>query len=211
MLLVVTLSSGMLDLVSFLDLGQVFVSAMTGNMIFLGVGMTGQGELLPPALSLASYAVGAIFGGRLAFPTITHRGQLLLLGTAIHAAVVGIAALVATRHGLADAGPRNLVLVLLAFSMGWQYSVVLRLKVPDVTTTVVTTTITRLFGQASGPRARKRRSLMIGTLLCGALLAGLLRWLLGPPAPLWAAGLLLAACSSSVYLALGRPGAEGWR
>ncbi|SEU24410.1 DUF1275 family protein [Nonomuraea wenchangensis] len=57
--------------------------------------------------------------------------------------MVGVTAVLVTFYGLERAVMRNLALVLLAFSMGWQYALVLRLKVADVTTTVVTTTLTR--------------------------------------------------------------------
>ncbi|MGI5272468.1 YoaK family protein [Nonomuraea sp. CA-218870] len=211
LLLLITVSSGMLDTVSFFDLGNVFVAAMTGNLVFLGIGMIGLGAFSPAALSLSSYAVGAICGGRLAFLKVTDRGLLLLLGTTAHAVVVMIAALLVTCYGMEEALVRNVVLVLLALSMGWQYSLVLRLKVPDLTTTVVTTTITRLFGQPSPYDTQRRRVLMIGSLLCGVLIAALLRRLFGPPAPLWAAGFILATCASLVYFALRRPDAREWR
>ncbi|GAA3940814.1 hypothetical protein GCM10023085_22850 [Actinomadura viridis] len=210
LLLIITLSTGMIDTVSYLELGQVFVAAMTGNLIFLGLGLTGLGPLPAPSVSILAYAVGAACGGRVAFSTLSRRSRLLAWGTASHAGLVGVAALLLTLYGFDAPWPRHAVLALLALSMGWQYAIVRRLKVPDVTTTVVTTTITRLFGEISGRETQRRRLLMIGTLLCGVLLSGLLRRTLGPVSPLWASGVLLGVCSVMTYLAARRPGAERW-
>ncbi|MFF5257813.1 YoaK family protein [Actinomadura viridis] len=210
MLLIITLSTGMIDTVSYLELGQVFVAAMTGNLIFLGLGLTGLGPLLAPSVSILAYAVGAACGGRVAFSRVPRRAILLAWGTASHAGLVGVAALLLTLYGFGAPWPRHAVLASLALSMGWQYAIVRRLKVPDVTTTVVTTTITTLFGEIAGPERQRRRLLMIGTLLCGVLLSGLLRRTLGPVSPLWASGGLLAVCSVLTYVAARRPGAEQW-
>ena len=49
MLIVLTLLTGVVDAVSYLELGHVFVANMTGNVVFLGFAIAGA-----PGLSVAS-------------------------------------------------------------------------------------------------------------------------------------------------------------
>ena len=211
LLLLLTVSTGMIDATSFLGLGGVFSAAMSGNIILLGMGITGGGTLLPAALALSTYSVGAVCGGRMFLPGDTHRGILLAGGTAIHAVLVFVAALISLRYGFSSTPVDRLMLCLLAFSMGWQYSIIRRLKVPDLTTTVVTTTLTGLFGESTGYDKQHRRIMTIGMLLLGALAGGLLWRLELRTAPIWAAGGILTGCAAAAYVAARRPGSQSWR
>ena len=64
-LLILTLTSGLIDAVSYLGLGHVFTANMTGNIVLLGFGLAGAGGLpvLAPVVSLLSFLVGAAAGG----------------------------------------------------------------------------------------------------------------------------------------------------
>ncbi|MDA0637458.1 YoaK family protein [Nonomuraea sp. MCN248] len=210
LLLLLTVSTGMIDAVSFLGLGGVFAAAMSGNVILFGIGIAGGGTLLSAALSLTAYSVGAACGGRMFLRGDPHRGILLAGGTAIHAALVFTAALIGLRYGLSSTPLNRLILGMLAFSMGWQYSIIRRLKVPDLTTTVVTTTLTGLFGESTGYDKQHRRIMMIGMLLLGALTGGLLWRLELRTAPMWVAGAILTGCAAAAYVAARRPGSQSW-
>src|SRR5689334_204404 len=67
-LLVLTLTTGLVDAVSYLGLGRVFTANMTGNIVLLGFGIAGSGGLpvVAPLVSLAAFLVGAAGGGILA-------------------------------------------------------------------------------------------------------------------------------------------------
>ncbi len=206
-------TTGMIDATSFLTLGHVFVAAMTGNIIILGLGLAGLGTALSSALSLLSFAAGAGCGGHVVLPRLAHRhrGLLLAAGTAVQAVLVCGAAVLASRYGLAGPGVRRPVIAILAFSLGWGYAIVRRLNVPGLNTTVVTTTLTSLFAESVVPGGLDRRLISICALLAGALSSGLLHRALGPPAPLWTAVLVLTGCTVTAYAATRRPGAERWR
>jgi uncharacterized membrane protein YoaK (UPF0700 family) len=100
---------------------------------------------------------------------------------------------------------------LLALALGGQNAVVRRLAVPDLTTTVLTLTVTGLVADTTTQSVRGRRLISVLAMLAGALTGGvLLRWV-ALAAPLWLAAVLLVACASSAYLAVGRPQSQTWR
>src|SRR3989440_11751603 len=70
-LLVMTFSTGLVDAVSYLGLGQVFTANMTGNIVLLGFGIAGSGGLpvVAPLVSLWAFLVGSAVGGVLAVTT----------------------------------------------------------------------------------------------------------------------------------------------
>jgi len=145
LLLVLTVVTGLVDAVSFLKLGHVFVANMTGNVVFLGFAVAGAAYFSVPASLTAIFAflAGAVVGGRLGSRAGNHRGRFLALATYLQIAVIG-AALVAS---MASADPdgdatQYALIVLLALAMGLQNATARRLGVPDLTTTVLTLTLT---------------------------------------------------------------------
>ncbi|MFD9408164.1 YoaK family protein [Streptomyces sp. NPDC059989] len=182
LLLVLTFASGLVDAVSFLGLGRVFVANMTGNVVFLGFALAGSGGLSAPAsaTALAAFLGGALAGGR--WRRAARPAGLFGPLVAGQAVLVGVA-LVALGWDLG----RYAVLVPLAAGMGLQNAVVHRLGVPDLTTTVVTRTLTGLAADPWGP-ATVRRGLSVAILACGALVGGLLH---SGPGPGWVLGAVL--------------------
>ncbi|MFJ7154354.1 YoaK family protein [Streptomyces sp. NPDC101118] len=168
LLLVLTFASGLVDAVSFLGLGQVFVANMTGNVVFLGLAVAGVGGLSAagPAAALAAFLVGAVAAGR--WPRAAAGGRLPALLVAVEAVLAGVA----LGCQVSGAG-RYAVLVPLAVGMGLQNGMVRRLDVPDLTTTVVTRTLTGLAG-ARGRAAAVRRAVSVAVLFLGAATGGLL-------------------------------------
>ena len=67
MLIALTLLTGLVDAVSYLKLGHVFVANMTGNVVFLGFAIAGAGGLSVTAslIALGSFLIGALGGGQL--------------------------------------------------------------------------------------------------------------------------------------------------
>src|SRR4051795_5502922 len=67
-LLLLTFGTGMIDAISVLVLGHVFVANMTGNIIFLGFWFAPHTvvDITAALVAFVSFVTGAILGGRLA-------------------------------------------------------------------------------------------------------------------------------------------------
>ena len=130
-LLVLTFATGIVDAISFLGLGHVFVA----NMLLVALAL--EATLVVVAIPLS---VGASGDGASA------RGDV--------------------------------VIAVLAVAMGIRNAAVRRLRVPDITTTILTMTLTGLvaespLGRGSGARQGRRAGALVGMFL-GALVGGLL-------------------------------------
>src|SRR3954464_5023938 len=79
LMLVLTVVTGVVDAVSILSLGRVFVANMTGNVVFVGFAVAGaSGFSLSASLSaLAGFLFGAAIGGVAVERLGSHRGRLL--------------------------------------------------------------------------------------------------------------------------------------
>jgi len=175
-----TVVSGFLDAVSFLGLGHVFIANMTGNVVLVGFAAAGApGFSVTASLcALGFFLGGAVMGGRIAQRVRPHRTLMLLVMT-MEAAFTTAAAVIAGAVPAIDAGwPRFTVIALLAFAVGLRNAAVRRLRVPDMTTTVLTTTLTGLASDSSlaggtNPNASNRITSVVsqfGGALVGALL-----------------------------------------
>ena len=157
-LMVLTVTTGVIDAVSFVGLGHVFTANMTGNVVFIGFALAGAQELsLERSLvALAAFAAGALAGGLLTNRSARPPAQLLVMAAAGEAAFLAIAAAV----GFGQAIPPSWsvahgLIVLTAIAMGLRNAIVRKLAVADVTTTVLTLTITGLAADSPiGPRCR---------------------------------------------------------
>ena len=71
--------TGLVDAVSYLALGRVFVANMTGNVVFLGFAAVGYGDfsVLASLAAILAFLLGAVAGGRFASWLGAHRGKLL--------------------------------------------------------------------------------------------------------------------------------------
>ncbi|MFI2642324.1 YoaK family protein [Streptomyces sp. NPDC018610] len=181
LMLVLTVVTGLVDAVSYLALGHVFVANMTGNVVFLGFALAGAEGLSAVAsvVSLASFLLGALAGGRLGSRYAGHRGRLLRAATAVQVPLMAVAAAAAaSAGGDVGTGVRYALIVLLGLAMGLQNAVARRLGVPDLTTTVLTLTLTGLAADSApaggaGPRPG-RRTLSVLAMFLGALGGALL-------------------------------------
>jgi len=175
LLLILTFATGLVDAVSYLALGHVFVANMTGNVVFLGFAMAGAQDFSVPAAlaALAAFLAGALLGGSLGSRTGHHRGRLLAFGITAEVLLVGAALVLASCVADREAPlVRYGLVVLLALAMGLQNAVARRLAVPDMTTTVLTLTLTGLAADSAivggnNPRPARRLAATI-TMLLGA-------------------------------------------
>jgi uncharacterized membrane protein YoaK (UPF0700 family) len=208
-----TVVTGLVDAFSYLSLGHVFVANMTGNVVFLGFGLTGIGGIAITAslVAILAFALGAAVGGRWAVRRSPHRGHLLVAAATVEAVLVAAAALVAEAAGVKGTAVALVLVSLLAVAMGGQNAIARRLSVPDRTTTVLTLTVTGLVADNTPWSVRFRRLEPVVAMLGGALAGGLLlRWV-GHPAPLWVAAALLVCCAVIALAATRRPESDVWR
>jgi uncharacterized membrane protein YoaK (UPF0700 family) len=198
MLVSLTLLTGLVDAVSYIELGHVFVANMTGNVVFLGFAIAGAKGLSIAAslVALGSFLVGAFAGGSLGARMGAHRGRLLRASVSVEVVLVAAALAVAlVGDDPVNKGTQYALIPLLALAMGVQNSSARRLGVPDLTTTVLTLTLTGIAADAAdGARAKLgRRLVAVTAMFVGALVGGLLAVNVSVAAPLVCAlGLLVA-------------------
>src|SRR5438876_12016590 len=143
LLFVLTIVTGLVDAVSYLKLGHVFVANMTGNVVFLGFAVAGAPDFSIPAslIAIAAFLVGALTGGRLGSSMAEHRSRLVAIAMLVKLALLGAAFVVSLAMSDGNPGQYGLI-VLLALAMGLQNATARFLAVPDLTTTVLTLTLT---------------------------------------------------------------------
>lgn len=196
-LLALTLVTGLVDAVSVLRLGRVFVANMTGNVVFVGFALARAPgfSLVASLIALAGFLVGAGAGGWLVNRLVPDRGRLLQVTAGIELVLFLVATVVAfLALGRASAAIYALA-ALLAPAMGFQNTTARRLAVPDATTTVLTMTLTGIAADLrSGQRgiAVVRRLLSIAVMLAGAILGAWLVLSGHPAVPLLIATVLAA-------------------
>jgi uncharacterized membrane protein YoaK (UPF0700 family) len=180
-LLALTMTTGFVDAVSYLGLGHVFTANMTGNVVLLGFGLANAGGLpvLAPLISLLAFLLGAGVGGRIA-TSVAGRRQPHHLGVAlaVEALLLGCAAVLAAVLTVTIGSPSAYAIVaLVAVAMGVRNATVRKLAVPDLTTTVLTLTLTGLVADpaAGTPKNSRRRAGAVAALLLGALVGALLQ------------------------------------
>lgn len=174
---VLTLTTGAVDAVSFLRLGKVFSSVITGNMALLGVAVgSGNAALaVSGGVALAGYAAGVIAGALIA--GVPAAGQPIWPGRATAALMAETVVLALFSAGWVAAGghpsgvPQNTLLLFAAVAMGMQSTAVRRLG--PLSTTYLTSTLTGVV-MALALRQRPgegRRSLgILAAFLAGAVI-----------------------------------------
>jgi uncharacterized membrane protein YoaK (UPF0700 family) len=240
LLLLLTVVTGVVDAVSILALGRVFVANMTGNVVFAAFAVAGApGFSLGSSLfALAGFLIGAYAGGLMIARTGQDRGALLRAGSLAELALAAVALVIAAATGYPGASTGTLHLtgdafapavtdvlaLLLATALGVQNAVARRLAVPDLTTTVLTMTLTgvgadlRAVRRGTGPEGAgkqasrltlTRRLLAVATMVVGAVAGALLALHVSPLSGLCLATSLLAVVAVATVAATRRP--APWR
>jgi uncharacterized membrane protein YoaK (UPF0700 family) len=162
-LVVLTVTTGLVDAVSVLGLGRVFTANMTGNVVFLGfaaVGVPGF-SITRAVAALAGFVVGALLGGYLgvAMAGVTRRRWLLTVAV-VEAGLFFVATWVAIGYDMVAFTPvptLYALIILTAVAMGLRTATVRRLAVPDLTTTVLTMTLTGIAADSAFAGGRNPR------------------------------------------------------
>jgi uncharacterized membrane protein YoaK (UPF0700 family) len=181
LLFALTFVTGLIDAVSFFRFDHVFVANMTGNVVFLAFGIVDAREfsVVASSMALIAFLAGALAGGKLGSSSGSDRWQHLTLALSIDLFIFGaVAAGTAVFSDANDARIHYTVIALLAFAMGLQNATARRLAVPDLTTTVVTLTLTGLAADSrwaggGNPRPLTRIAAVV-TMFTGALVGATL-------------------------------------
>jgi len=208
----ITAAAGWLDALAFLHLGKVFNSIMTGNVVFLGLGIgNGNGGLvLRAGVALTAFAFGAFAGAQIVGPNLTTGAAAQRLpralpiegGLLIAFAVLWLAIGSPADHPV----PQVVLLGIGAIAMGVQAAIAIALKVPNIATVALTGTIAQL-GAFAGWRRRDDaipRDVPSPALMATLILTYLLGALIVALAPDWP----VLALGPVVLLGLGT---IGWR
>jgi uncharacterized membrane protein YoaK (UPF0700 family) len=181
LLVLMTLVTGLVDAFSYLVLGHVFVANMTANVVLLGFALVGASgfSIAASLAAIAAFGVGALVGGKVGSRFARNRGQLFSTAAAIQAVfLVSGVVLAALSTNPLTAGVRYSVIVVLAIAMGIQNAGARKLAVPDLTTTVLTMTITGVAADShvAGGQGSKaaRRLIAVAAMLLGAVIGATL-------------------------------------
>jgi len=200
-LLLLTFSTGLVDAISVLVLGHVFVANMTGNVIFLGFWFAPRTvvDMTAALVAFVSFVMGAILGGRLS--RHLDRDVRRWLTVALGIEVVTLATLsILSGMGVLDYHDNTKLILIagLALTFGSQAATARQFGIQELSTTVLTTTIvgigfdSRVAG-GTGQREKLRYGVVL-TMCAGALVgATLTRWFVAPVIALSAVAVALAA------------------
>jgi uncharacterized membrane protein YoaK (UPF0700 family) len=179
LLLVLSATTGMVDAASILGMGQVFTANMTGNVVFAAFAAVGAPGFYAPyyIAALGAFMVGALIAGRIG--RMSEKGRLsrwLVIAAMVESTMLVLAgglAMLFDQAGGATTVGLSVLIVLTAGAMGFRNAVVRQLKVPDLTTTVLTLTITGLASDsqlAGGDGSNQRTRLAaVGMIFAGAI------------------------------------------
>jgi uncharacterized membrane protein YoaK (UPF0700 family) len=213
LMLALTFSTGVVDAVGYLGLDRVFTGNMTGNVVILGMALTGADGLpvVGPVIALALFLLGAAIAGRALrdLPAGWWTRSTVLFAVVSAVLVASAVPLLVVEH---PAEPVKLMVTgALGLAMGIQAGAARHIGVKDVTTVVVTSTLVGLafdsrFASRTDKHPWMRRAGAIALIGAGAGVGALLlRWHIG-------AGILTAALVTVVVTVLGhlgRPGPSG--
>jgi uncharacterized membrane protein YoaK (UPF0700 family) len=212
LLLAMTVTTGLIDAISVLGLGNVFVALMTGNVLFLGFALAGAPgfDFARNATALSAFLLGAVLAGGMArMVGAATRRRWLLVTAAVESLLLLSASFLAGGHGMArsPATTEYSLIVLTAIAMGLRSGTVRKLGAADLPTTVLTLTLAGFASDAAagqykgaGRRLASVASMFVGAMT-GALLvrrAGVAEALLAATAVLVAATLAYACQPSSM-------------
>jgi uncharacterized membrane protein YoaK (UPF0700 family) len=201
LLLLLSVTTGLVDAISVLGLGKVFTANMTGNVVFLGFAAAGTPgfHVAPYMAAIGAFLIGALIAGRVGKH---HVGlplrRWLLVAALVEALLLWIAAGVAVGFDIASQSPSARlygIIALTGIGMGFRNATVRQLKVPDLTTTVLTLTVTGLAADSSPAGGSNpnwgRRVASIAAIFLGAAAGAALVTTSGLALPLVIAGALV--------------------
>jgi uncharacterized membrane protein YoaK (UPF0700 family) len=200
-LLLLTFATGIVDAISVLVLGHVFVANMTGNVIFLGFWFAPHTlvDMTAALIAFVSFVTGTILGGRLSRHLDGDVQRWLTVALGIEVVTLLTLSILSGTGVLDYQDNTKLILIAgLAVTFGSQAATARQFGIQELSTTVLTTTIvgigfdSRTAG-GTGHREKLRFSVVL-TMCAGALVgATMTRWVVAPVIGVAAAVVALAA------------------
>jgi uncharacterized membrane protein YoaK (UPF0700 family) len=197
-----TITAGAVNAVSFIALGKVFSSVITGNLVLLGVAATthSSSEAIHAGVGMAGYAAGVLAGA----PLAARRSHQVGTWPASVTATLGAELIVLAgfcvgwelSQGTPHDGAQLTLLVVLAAAMGLQAAAVRRLG--QMSSTYLTSTltgvlaglVTRTKPDGLGRSLGALTAIVVGALAGGILARSAYAWL--PVAVLLPVGVVVA-------------------
>ena len=181
LMMALTLVTGVVDAVGYLGLDHVFTGNMTGNVVILALALAGAANLptLGPLVALGAFLLGAAVAGFTlqSSPKGWNRRVTLLL-TAGCIALSGTAAISLILEDVGWQSIGVIIAAVIAMHMGSQALIARHLGVRDMTTVVITSTMTSLAGESlvgkQRPRLLNRRLGAVLAMFAGAAIGVLL-------------------------------------
>ncbi|MDT5016052.1 MAG: hypothetical protein QOD39_2212 [Mycobacterium sp.] len=203
-LLLLTFATGLVDAVSVLKLGHVFVANMTGNMIFLGFWLVPSTvvDVTAALVAFISFVAGAVLGGRLARHLDNDVRRWLVITFSVEVVMLMTLSILAGT-GVVDYHDNTKLFLIagLAVAFGIQNSTARQFGIQELSTTVLTTTISglgfdsRLAG-GTGEREKLRYS-VIFAIIGGAVVGATITTYTA--APVIALAALVVATSAAIF------------
>ncbi|BBY18455.1 YoaK family protein [Mycolicibacterium litorale] len=199
-LLLLTFATGLVDAISVLVLGHVFVANMTGNVIFLGFWFVPHSgvDLTAALVAFLSFVAGAVVGGRLARHLGPHPRRWLTTALSVEVVALLVLAVLAGSGVLDYHDDTKLILIAgLAVVFGIQNATARQFGIQELSTTVLTQTIvglgfdSRLAG-GSGDREKLRYGVVL-TMCAGAVVGATLSLVTVAPVIALAGGVVATA------------------
>lgn len=170
-------ATGLIDAVSYLALGQTFVANMTGNVVFLGFAVVPESGFRfgPPVAAVLGFVLGSLGGGWAARLLDGRPRRWLATVFSVQAVVLWVCTLLVGVGVLRETGGTSyLLIVVLAACFGLQNATVRHVAPRDLTTTVLTLTLTGLAADSVRTAKPHRRIASIAAMLAGAAIGALL-------------------------------------
>ena len=175
-------AAGCVDVITFAKLGGVLASAMTGNLAFLGyyLGRFSFASAFGSAIALAGFVIGCATGTLLSRGRGRHGALRWLLGIEAVLLTAAVVLWYPTQHPNGSISA-DMVIALLAISMGLQSIVGKRVNLSSIPTVVFTSTLTNIVialtetlarGSYALPEDTKRQCASFLMYFVGALGAG---------------------------------------
>jgi uncharacterized membrane protein YoaK (UPF0700 family) len=210
-LLLLTFATGLVDAVSVLALGHVFVANMTGNVIFLGFWFVPHSgvDMTAAVVAFGCFLVGTVIGGRLARHLDHDVRRWLVVALSLEVVVLTTLAILAGTGVVHYHDNGKLILIAgLAVTFGCQNATARQFGIQELSTTVLTSTLvgigsdSRLAG-GTGHREKLRYAVVL-TMLGGAVVGATLT--LVAVAPVIALAGVAVAASAAVFAFAPAPG-----
>ena len=175
-LLLLTFATGLVDAISVLILGHIFVANMTGNVIFLGFWFVPHSgvDMTAAVVAFVSFLAGTVLGGRFARHLEHDTRRWVSVALSVECVVLVALSILAGTGVLHYHDNTKLILIAgLAIAFGSQNATARQFGIQELSTTVLTSTIvgigvdSRLAG-GTGQREKLRYSVVV-TMCAGAV------------------------------------------